>query len=86
MGSERPQRVAGLAWAGRAEPESRSVACSAGPVLGTPLCSHGGSESFTISFLCFVSRAQQGQVHGPGTGGSGLLMVPPSATSPPSLP
>lgn len=56
----------------------------AGPVLGTPLCSHGGSESFTISSLCFVSRAQQ--AHGPGTAGSGLLMVPPSATSPPSLP
>ena len=81
--------MAGLTWAGRAEPVSWSVTCPGrGGERMRGRCSAVMVvlNHLIISSLCFVSGAQRGQVHAPGVRGSGSLTVRASATSPPSLP
>lgn len=75
--------MAGLAWAGSAEAESRDGGLPAGAGLGQR---YRQAANLSPSRLCFVSGPQQGQVCTAGTGGSGFTTVPLSATSPPSLP
>ena len=86
MGSGRPQRVAGLAWAGSAEAASRRVACSGGRRAPDNARQWWQQQIFHRLVSVFCERGPAGAGARQGTGGSGSLTVPLSATSPPSLP